>query len=76
MFSLLLALIDTYDRSDCGQFFLLPVVLGTSLLSLGCSNTLFAVSFGWYFYITHLGYRGERLLFHMHALKLHPSSCS
>ena len=45
--------------SDCVQFFLLPVVLGTSLLSLGFSNTLFALSFGWYFYITHLGYRGE-----------------
>ncbi|KAL9183920.1 hypothetical protein ACHAXT_004776 [Thalassiosira profunda] len=39
------------------QFFLLPIVLGTSLLSLGVSNTLFAVAFGWYFYITHLGYR-------------------
>mmetsp|Transcript_10984 Transcript_10984/g.23223 ORF Transcript_10984/g.23223 Transcript_10984/m.23223 type:complete len:278 (+) Transcript_10984:199-1032(+) len=39
------------------QFFLLPLVLGTSLLSLGISNTLFAVAFGWYFYITHLGYR-------------------
>lgn len=39
------------------QFFLLPLVLGTSLLSLGAANTLFAVAFGWYFYITHLGYR-------------------
>mmetsp|Transcript_23817 Transcript_23817/g.50525 ORF Transcript_23817/g.50525 Transcript_23817/m.50525 type:complete len:290 (+) Transcript_23817:144-1013(+) len=39
------------------QFFLLPLVLGTSLLSLGVSNTLFAIAFGWYFYITHLGYR-------------------
>jgi len=39
------------------QFFLLPVVLGTSLLSFGVSNTLFAISFSWYFYITHLGYR-------------------
>jgi len=39
------------------QFFLLPVVLGTSLLSLGVSNTLYAIAFGWYFYITHLGYR-------------------
>eukprot|EP00569_Conticribra_weissflogii_P005543 CAMPEP_0171345114 /NCGR_PEP_ID=MMETSP0878-20121228/20893_1 /TAXON_ID=67004 /ORGANISM="Thalassiosira weissflogii, Strain CCMP1336" /LENGTH=215 /DNA_ID=CAMNT_0011848459 /DNA_START=204 /DNA_END=848 /DNA_ORIENTATION=+ len=29
------------------QFFLLPLVLGTSLLSLGISNTLFAVAFGW-----------------------------
>ncbi|KAL7453987.1 hypothetical protein ACHAWC_007723 [Mediolabrus comicus] len=39
------------------QLFLLPVVLGPSLLSLGVSNTLFALAFGWYFYITHLGYR-------------------
>jgi len=39
------------------QFFLLPLVLGTSLLSLGVSNTLFALAFAWYFYITHLGYR-------------------
>lgn len=40
------------------QFFLLPLVLGTSLMSLVISNTLFAVAFSWYFYITHLGYRG------------------
>lgn len=39
------------------QLFLLPLVLGPSLLSLGVSNTLFAMAFGWYFYITHLGYR-------------------
>jgi len=45
--------------TDGLQFFLLPLVLGTSLLSLGAANTLFAVAFGWYFYITHLGYRGE-----------------
>ena len=48
--------------SDGVQFFLLPIVLGTSLLSLGVSNTLFAVAFGWYFYITHLGYRGENFV--------------
>ncbi len=42
---------------DGVQLFLLPVVLGPSLLSLGVSNTLFAIAFGWYFYITHLGYR-------------------
>jgi len=56
----------TRELSDGVQFFLLPVVLGTSLLSLGVSNTLFAVSFGWYFYITHLGYRGESLYFPLH----------
>eukprot|EP00804_Cyclotella_cryptica_P020565 CCRYP_003409-RA/>CCRYP_003409-RA protein AED:0.31 eAED:0.31 QI:139/1/1/1/0.5/0.4/5/1846/297 len=39
------------------QFFLLPVVLGSSLLSLGVANTLYAFAFGWYCYITHLGYR-------------------
>jgi len=39
------------------QFFLLPIVLGTSVMSLIISNTLFAVAFSWYFYITHLGYR-------------------
>ncbi|EJK64009.1 hypothetical protein THAOC_15303 [Thalassiosira oceanica] len=39
------------------QFFLLPLVLGTSLLSLGISNTLYAIAFGWYFYIFHLGFR-------------------
>ena len=43
--------------ADGVQFFLLPLVLGTSLLSFGVSNTLFALAFIWYFYITHLGYR-------------------
>ena len=39
------------------QFFLLPLVLGDSLVSLIVANTLYAVAFSWYFYITHLGYR-------------------
>eukprot|EP00550_Attheya_septentrionalis_P006430 CAMPEP_0198282768 /NCGR_PEP_ID=MMETSP1449-20131203/2529_1 /TAXON_ID=420275 /ORGANISM="Attheya septentrionalis, Strain CCMP2084" /LENGTH=289 /DNA_ID=CAMNT_0043979163 /DNA_START=156 /DNA_END=1025 /DNA_ORIENTATION=+ len=39
------------------QFFLLPIVLGKSLLSLILANTLYAAAFSWYFYITHLGYR-------------------
>jgi len=39
------------------QFFLLPLVLSDSLMSLVLSNTLFAAAFGWYFYVTHLGYR-------------------
>jgi len=39
------------------QFFLLPLVLGKSLAALLLSNTLFGVAFGWYFYVTHLGYR-------------------
>lgn len=46
---------------DGVQFFLLPVVLGSSLLSMGIANTLYAISFGWYFYLTHLGYRGESI---------------
>jgi len=41
----------------CVQFFLLPLVLGKSLLALMVSNSLFAFAFGWYFYVTHLGYR-------------------
>lgn len=39
------------------QFFLLKLVLGQSLVSLSISNTLYAVAGGWYFYVTHLGYR-------------------
>lgn len=39
------------------QFFLLPLVLGKSLVALIVSNTLYAASFAWYWYITHLGYR-------------------
>mmetsp|Transcript_28357 Transcript_28357/g.39909 ORF Transcript_28357/g.39909 Transcript_28357/m.39909 type:complete len:299 (+) Transcript_28357:156-1052(+) len=39
------------------QFFLLPLILGRSLLALIVANTLYAVAFAWYWYITHLGYR-------------------
>lgn len=39
------------------QFFLLPIVLGEGLLALIVANTLYAVALGWYWYITHLGYR-------------------
>lgn len=39
------------------QFFLLPLVLGNSLIALGVSNTLYAIALAWYVYITHLGYR-------------------
>lgn len=46
--------------ADGVQFFLLPIVLGSSLLSLGVANTLYAIAFGWYCYITHLGYRGKK----------------
>eukprot|EP00934_Nitzschia_sp_Nitz4_P008347 Nitzschia sp. Nitz4//scaffold6_size259037//205874//206774//NITZ4_001109-RA/size259037-augustus-gene-0.303-mRNA-1//1//CDS//3329556998//8337//frame0 len=39
------------------QFFLLPLVLGQSLVALVVSNTMYAAGFAWYWYITHLGYR-------------------
>jgi UNC-50 family len=42
---------------DGVQFFLLPLVLGKSLLALLVSNTLYGAAFAWYWYITHLGYR-------------------
>mmetsp|Transcript_3937 Transcript_3937/g.5363 ORF Transcript_3937/g.5363 Transcript_3937/m.5363 type:complete len:290 (-) Transcript_3937:423-1292(-) len=41
------------------HFFLLPLVLGAGLLPFLMSNTLFAIAFVWYFYVTHLGYRGK-----------------
>ena len=41
------------------QFFLLPLVLGASLFSLILSNTIYVIGFSWYFYVTHLGYRGK-----------------
>jgi len=40
------------------EFFLLPFVLTSSFVSFIISNTLFAISFSWYFFLTHLGYRG------------------
>lgn len=39
------------------QFFFLPFILGVGLMPYIVSNTLFALAFIWYFYITHLGYR-------------------
>ncbi|CAN0169536.1 unnamed protein product [Phaeothamnion confervicola] len=39
------------------QFLLLPVLLGKSFLALILSNTLYAVAFSLYFYVSHLGYR-------------------
>jgi hypothetical protein len=44
------------------QFFLLPLVLGKSFLALIVSNTLYAAALSYYWYITHLGYRGTFLL--------------
>lgn len=54
---LVIHLIISTTFTDGIQLFLLPLVLGPTLLSLGVSNTLFSLAFGWYFYITHLGYR-------------------
>ena len=42
---------------DGVQFFLLPLVLGNSLMALILANTLYAAALSWYWYITHLGYR-------------------
>jgi hypothetical protein len=39
------------------QFFLLPLVLGQTLVALLVSNALYTAAFSWYWYITHLGYR-------------------
>lgn len=39
------------------QFFLLPIILRSNIFALILSNTLYAVAFSWYFYVTHLGYR-------------------
>ncbi len=41
------------------QYFLLPLLLGRSVISCMASNTLYALAMVWYAYITHLGYRGE-----------------
>ena len=41
------------------QLLLLPLLMGQSVWSLMLSNTLYAVAFSVYFYITHLGYRCE-----------------
>jgi hypothetical protein len=54
---LFLSFPHTTDGIDGVQFFLLPLVLGKSLFALVVSNTLYATAFGWYWYITHLGYR-------------------
>ena len=41
------------------QFFLLPIVLGKGFGSFLVSNLLYSAGFFGYFYVTHLGYRGE-----------------
>lgn len=52
-----LSLLMGLQQIDGVQFFLLPLVLGKSLLAFLLSNTLYAAAFSWYWYITHLGYR-------------------
>ncbi len=39
------------------QYFILPIVLSTSFFAFVTSNVLYTIGFGYYFYITHLGYR-------------------
>lgn len=39
------------------QYFLLPVLIGKSIIACILANTLYAVAMVWYSYITHLGYR-------------------
>lgn len=39
------------------QFFFLPIVLGRNFMAFFISNALYGIAFGWYFYVTHLGYR-------------------
>ena len=41
------------------QYFLLPVLLGRSIISCVLANSLYALATIWYAYITHLGYRGN-----------------
>lgn len=40
------------------QYFLLPILLSRAIIPCILSNTLYAAASIWYFYITHLGYRG------------------
>ena len=49
----------TSSSSSHAQYFLLPVLLGRSILACVLSNTLYALATVWYAYISHLGYRGE-----------------
>lgn len=55
------------------QFFLLPLVLGKSFLALIISNTLYAAAFAWYWYITHLGYRGTNAMVYIYVDACHYS---
>ncbi len=41
------------------QFFLLPIVLKKGFFPFLVSNVLHSLAFGYYFYITQLGYRGK-----------------
>ena len=44
------------------QYFLLPILLARGALSCVLSNSLYAIATVWYAYITHLGYRGKRIV--------------
>lgn len=54
------AFVHTIETHSCvSQLLLLPLLVGQSVWSLMLSNTLYAVAFSVYFYVTHLGYRCE-----------------
>lgn len=56
----ILARVFTDETHPCAsQLLLLPLLAGQSVWSLMLSNTLYAVAFSVYFYVTHLGYRCE-----------------
>jgi UNC-50 family len=50
--------------TDVVQFFALPIALGEGWLPLLVANTMYALAFSWYWYITHLGYRALPFLSH------------
>ncbi|CAM9420983.1 unnamed protein product [Ectocarpus sp. 4 AP-2014] len=53
------------------QLLLLPLLVGQSVWSLILANTLYAVAFSVYFYVTHLGYRSLPFL-HTTEVFLYP----
>ena len=61
-FSLIFTCISLFV--DVAQFFTLPITLGEGYIPLIIANTLYAVGFCWYWYITHLGYRALPFLSH------------
>jgi hypothetical protein len=58
------------------QYFLLPFLLNTTVLSCLASNLLYSIALLWYAYITHLGYRGQSPSLSIHLFLFHSSSLS